>query len=157
MSEQAVPGFGMVEATAVVIRHRNQSYTFRENNASLNVLNDLSDTAYYIRLDGGFFPEGDACDYSGAALVGNDIQGFLLELKGSHEEDAFGQLAKTLNRLNAHPAVSVHFRTAIVVSCGAALMPSVKFQKQQKSFLKQNRIPLRRLKSGSSQKLSGLL
>ena len=157
MAEQVVPGFGVIAADFVVIRQTNQSYTFQENKTSLNVRNDLLSQAYYIRLDGGFFPEGDACDYCGSALVGGDSQGFLLELKGSHEKDAPEQLAKTLKRLNEHPDVSVHFHTTIVVSCGAALMPSEKFQKQQKSFLKQNHIPLKRLKSGSQQKLSVLL
>lgn len=152
-----VPGFGPMEAAIFEIRQAGQSFTCKERRAAVTIINDCENAAYFVRLDHGFFKDGASCDYSGSTTVGNEVQGFLLELKGSHEKDAFRQLENTLERLCANASVTVHYHTAILVPSGASLMPSAQFQKHQRHFLKQRHVRLCRLSNGSRKKISVLL
>ena len=112
-----VYGFGKLLDAIVTIRPTGQSYKCREKRASLTVGNDCDSEIAFVRLDKGFYPEGNACDYSITAQKASPY-GFLLELKGRHMKDAINQLSNTLSRLMTD-ARNVCYRQVCVISSGA--------------------------------------
>ena len=137
-----VSGFGKLPVTIVTIRKPKQSYTCQENQASLNVQNDVSSDIAFVKLDKGYYPEGNACDFSISAQTVQP-KGFLLELKGCHMEEAVEQLRNTLQRLR-NSGVTVLYREAAVVSSGAQKLPTAKWQIAQQQFFKANNVRLTR-------------
>ena len=59
-----VVGFGELDDRIAVLRKPGQSFTCREQRAAVNVQNDADCDIAFVRVDGGYFPEGDSCDYS---------------------------------------------------------------------------------------------
>ena len=129
-----LPGIGKIRNDHVVMRKMGQSYTCREKRASLTIENDSSSEVAFVRLDGGFFPAGDACDYS--VSIRDEQRGFLLELKGRNMRHAIEQLCRTLKKL------SLRYAKAIVVSSGAQKIPTGEWQKSQKLFFSSNGVVL---------------
>ena len=158
MTKLAVPGFGSVDAGFVEMRNPGQSITCHEHKAAITIQNDCLDVAFIVKLDGGFFPNGDSCDYSCSTSISNVDTGFLLELKGRHLSDTIRQLAKTLVALRTR--CSVLYRKAVIVAKGRQMMTAAKFQKQQKTFYRDYHTPLTRISSGAAAQpvlLSGIL
>ena len=91
-----VNGFGKLPTLIVTMRKPGQSYTCHEEQASLNVQNDISADIAFVKLDKGYYPEGNACDYSISSLTECPV-GFLLELKGRDMEHAVEQLGTLFN------------------------------------------------------------
>ena len=137
-----VSGFGKLPVSIVTIRKPGQSYTCQESQASVNVQNDVSCEIVFIKLDKGYYPAGNACDFSISAQTVQP-KGFLLELKGRDMEHAVEQLSITLQRLK-RDGVAVLYREAAVVSSGAQKIPSAKWQIAQQQFLKANEVRLTR-------------
>ena len=137
----SVSGFGDIPETSVVIRPPGQSYTCKEHAASLNIQNDVSVDIAFVHLDGGFFPDGNACDFSISSQA-QPPYGFLLELKGKDIPHAVEQLGQTLERLK-NGGIQVCYRKAAVVSSGFR-MPSGMWQKCQTRFFAAHRVHLRR-------------
>ena len=129
MSTMRVPGLGDVEGCFVESRGNGQSITCAEKRSSLSILNDCPNVAYFVKLDHGYFPQGDACDYC----------------------------ISTLNKLRQIPSVLMHFHTAVFVPSGGSLMPSAEFQKYQQHFRKQTNIRLLRLHNHSNHRLAELV
>lgn len=143
-----VAGFGTLPDSIVVLRAQGQSYTCCEQRASLNVVDDLSADVAFVLLDKGYFPEGDACDYSASDQT-EDPKGFLLELKGRDVKHAVEQLKRTLDKLFQR-GVSVGYRQAAVVSSGASKPPSATWERLQKLFRRQTGVKLVRYQNRSS-------
>ena len=93
-----VSGFGALPVSIVTIRKLGQTYTCQEKQASLKVQNDVQSDIAFVKLDKGYYPEGNACDYSISSQMESPV-GFLLELKGRDMEHAVEQLGNTLQRL----------------------------------------------------------
>jgi hypothetical protein len=137
-----VSGFGKLSASIVTIRKPGRSYTCQEEQASLNVHNDISFDIAFVKLDKGFYLEGNACDFSISFQKKSHV-GFLLELKGRDMEHAVGQLGTTLARLKMD-GVGVQYREASVVASGAKKIPSATWQILQQKFFKANKVRLSR-------------
>ena len=149
-----VYGFGRLQDNIVVVRAPGQSYNCHERRAALTVANDCKANIAFVRLDQGFYSDGNACDYS----ISNQIArpyGFLLELKGRHMVDAINQLAITLARLNAD-AIGVCYHQACVVSSGAQKIPSAEWEKFQQVFQKRHHVRLVRCPNHSRIEFSKL-
>lgn len=149
-----VYGFGQLQDDIVAVRTLEQSYTCREKRAMLTIVNDSREDVAFVRLDGGFYPDGNACDYSISNQMARS-HGFLLELKGRHMNDAIGQLANTLLRLKVD-TVDVCYRQACVVSSGAQKIPSGGWEKVQHAFWKQHHVRLVRYPNHSQIEFSKL-
>ncbi|MBQ7177390.1 MAG: hypothetical protein IJS08_08250 [Victivallales bacterium] len=142
MEKIDVNGFGTLSMSIVTLRKPGQSYTCQEQKASLNVQNDVLSDIAFVKLDKGYYPEGNACDYSISAQTESPV-GFLLELKGRKMEHAVKQLGNTLRRLRCS-GVTVLYREASVVASGAQKIPTAKWQKLQQGFFNANRVRLNR-------------
>lgn len=135
-----VVGFGDLPDEVVVLRSIGQTYTCTEKRAHLTVVADRGALAF-VKLDKGFFPDGNACDYSvseNEGEKGHTANGVLVELKGRHREDAITQFQRTLNQLKTR-AIKVEYMNVAIVSSGAAI-PSAN---RQKLTLKIQRMGLR--------------
>ena len=137
-----VSGFGKLSASIVTIRKPGQSYTCHEEQASLNVKNDVLSDIAFVKLDKGYYPEGNACDYSISSQTESPV-GFLLELKGRDMAHAVEQLGTTLVRLKTD-GVGVQYRKASVVASGAQKIPTAKWQILQQRFIRTYRVRLNR-------------
>ena len=137
-----VSGFGTLSVSIVTIRQPGQSYTCHEQQASLNVQNDISADIAFVKLDKGYYPNGNACDYSISSQTESPV-GFLLELKGRDMAHAVEQLGTTLARLKMD-GVGVQYREASVVASGAQKIPTATWQKLQQRFIKAYRVCLNR-------------
>ena len=137
-----VSGFGTLSLLFVDIRKPGQSYTCHEEHASLNVQNDILHDIAFVKLDKGYYPDGNACDYSISSQTESPV-GFLLELKGRNMEHAVEQLGNTLQRLWSS-GVTVLYREASVVASGAGKIPTAKWQILQQRFIKAYRVRLNR-------------
>ena len=137
-----VSGFGMLPELIVTIRKLGKSFTCQEKQASLNVQNDVTADIAFVKLDKGYYPDGNACDYSISSQTEIPV-GFLLELKGRNMEHAVEQLANTLQRLRSS-GVTVLYREASVVASGAQKIPTAKWQKLQQSFIRAYGVRLNR-------------
>ena len=142
MEEIEVNGFGKISLACLAVRSQGQSFSCGEKRASLTVENDEATDIVFVRLDGGYYPEGNSCDYS-VSSQSNSPQGFLLELKGRHTEHAVTQLGNALKRLKAD-GVGVLYRAALVVSSGGGKIPSGDWQKLQKQFISMYKVLLKR-------------
>lgn len=142
MNGISIAGFGNIPSGAVVLRRSGQSCACKEKRAKLTIENDCSASIVFVRLDGGFYPNGDACDYSVSSQETQPV-GFLLELKGRKMQDAVDQLEKTVGYL-ARDGITVRYRRAVVVSSGAKKIPSTAWLKLQKRFFSCTRILLGR-------------
>ena len=136
-----VSGFGTLAEPIVTIRKTGQSYTCQEEQASLNVQNDVSFDIAFVKLAKGYY-WGNACDFSISYQKESPI-GFLLELKGRDMEHAVEQLGTTLARLKMD-GVGVQYREASIVASGAQKIPTAKWQKLQQRFFNANRVRLNR-------------
>ncbi len=141
MATIEVSGFGKLSASIVTIRKSGQSYTCHEEQAYINVQNDVSFDIAFVKLDKGYY-KGNACDFSISSQTECPI-GFLLELKGRDMEHAVEQLGTTLARLKMD-GVGVQYREASVVASGAKKIPSATWQLYQQKFFKANRVRLNR-------------
>lgn len=141
MATSEVSGFVKRPPSIVTIRTPGQSYTCHEEQASLNVKNDVLSDIAFVKLDKGYY-KGNACDFSISSQMECPV-GLLLELKGRDMEHAVEQLGITLKRLNAD-GVGVHYREASVVASGAQKIPSGTWQLYQQKFFKANRVRLNR-------------
>ena len=137
-----VSGFGKLSASIVTIRKPGQSYTCHEEQASLNVKNDVLSDIAFVKLDKGYYPEGNACDYSISSQTESPV-GFLLELKGRDMAHAVEQLGTTLARLKTD-GVGVQYHEASVVASGAQKIPTAKWQILQQRFIRTYRVRLNR-------------
>ena len=137
-----VSGFGTLSVSIVTIRKPGNSYTCQEKQASLNVQNDVLADIAFVKLDKGYYPDGNACDYSISSQTESPI-GFLLELKGRDMEHAVEQLGNTLQRLK-DSRVTALYQEASVVASGAQKIPTAKWQKLQQQFFSANRVRLNR-------------
>ena len=137
-----VSGLGKLSASIVTMRKPGRSYTCQEEQASLNVQNDVSFDIAFVKLDKGYYPEGNSCDFSISSQTECSI-GFLLELKGRDMEHAVEQLGTTLARLKMD-GVGIQYREASVVASGAKKIPSATWQLYQQKFFKANKIRLSR-------------
>ena len=138
-----VKGFGLLSESIVTIRNPGQSFTCREVHSSLNVQNDVLSDIAFVKLDKGYYPEGNACDFSISIQTKASPNGFLLELKGCGIKHAVEQLNVTLQRLR-NSGVTVQYKKAYVVSSGAQSFPSAQWQKLQQRFIKANKVCLNR-------------
>lgn len=143
-----VAGFGTLSSTYFTIRKPGDSYTCSEGRASLNVVNDERTNLAFVQIDGGYFADGDSCDFSVSQAVENPT-GFLLELKGRHILHGINQLRTTLARLKT-AGVKVRYRKAIIVSSGAGKIPGGDWMKKQKKFHSQTGVLLSKLGSNTS-------
>ena len=150
-----VNGFGMLSVSIVTIRNPGQSYTCQERKASLNVQNDISSDIAFVKMDKGYYPEGNACDYSISAQTESPV-GFLLELKGRNMKHAVEQLGNTLQRLRSS-GVTVLYREASVIASGAQKIPTAEWQKLQQGFLKANRVCLNRYSNNGTVSFSQVI
>lgn len=144
-----IVGLGGVLEDIVVLRQKGQSYTCREKRASLTVENDDESELAVVKLDGGLFPDGDACDYSVSLRYVE--KGFILELKGRDMSHAVDQLGKTLKKL------TFKYAKAVVVSSGAGKIPTGKWQKIQKAFFSRNHVPLGRLSNNGRERFLNVI
>lgn len=142
MSVIDVKGFGMLSTEFVSLRSPGQSFTCSEMHAGVNVTNDAEFDIAFVRLDGGYFDDGNSCDYSVSSNT-DDSSGMLIELKGRHVDHALEQLCATIDRLRKR-MVSVRYKLAAVVSSGGSKMPSADWQKKQKAFLSETGVRLGR-------------
>ena len=141
-------GFGEFDDRIAVLRKPGQSFTCREQRAAVNVQNDADFDIAFVRIDGGYFPEGDSCDYSVSAQTEMPL-GLLIELKGRDVEHAMEQLERTIFRLRER-GVCVRYRLAAVVSSGCAKMPSARWEKAVKLFWSRTGVRLGRFANCSS-------
>lgn len=139
-----IVGLGEVSEDIVVLRQKGQSYTCREQRASLTVENNDESELAFVKLDGGLFPDGDVCDYSVSLRYVQ--KGFILELKGRDMSHAVDQLCKTLKKL------TIKYAKAVVVSSGAGKIPTGEWQKKQKAFFSRNHVPLGRFPNNSRER-----
>lgn len=142
-----VYGFGKLLDAIVTVRPTGLSYKCREKRAALTVGNDCDSEIAFVRLDKGFYPEGNACDYSITAQKASPY-GFLLELKGRHMKDAINQLSNTLSRLKTD-ARNVCYHQVCVISSGAQKIPSADWEKFQQAFLRKHHVRLVRSPNNS--------
>lgn len=143
-----VSGFGELSNDIVYERMHGQSYTCSEKRASLNVVNDLARPVVFVRLDGGYFPNGGSCDFS-ISLQMQPPVGFLLELKGRDMDHAIEQLRCALKKLK-QTEVSVRYQKAYVVSSGASKIPSAGWSIRQRRFLNETGVRLGRYQNNTS-------
>lgn len=137
-----VSGFGTLAVSIVTVRKTGQSYTCKEEQASLNVQNDILSDIAFVKLDKGYYLEGNACDFSISSQTKSPV-GFLLELKGRDMEHAVEQLDIALKRLKTD-GVGIQYREASIVASGAQKIPTAKWQKLQQKFFKANKVCLNR-------------
>lgn len=143
-----VVGFGELDDRIAVLRKPGQSFTRREQRAAVNVQNDADCDIAFVRVDGGYFPEGNSCDYSVSAQTEMPF-GLLIELKGRKVEHAVEQLERTILRLR-DCGVFVSYRLAAVVSSGCSKMPSARWEKAVKLFWARTGVRLGRFANCSS-------
>lgn len=142
----------------LIIRAPKQSNTCQEEKTSLNISNDTTNDMLNIRLDGGLYPRGDACDWLIVGMLRkSEARGGLLELKGRHIEKAIPQLETTIGKLkDSLRGCMPDLRTAMIVSKGGKI-PMSKLQLKQKHFIKKYHIRLTRETNGSTKALSTVL
>ena len=143
-----VVGFGELDDRIAVLRKPGQSFTCREQRAAVNVQNDADCDIAFVRVDGGYFPEGNSCDFSVSTQTEMPF-GLLIELKGRKVEHAMEQLERTILRLRDCGA-SVSYRMAAVVSSGCSKMPSARWEKAVKLFWSRTGVRLGRFANCSS-------
>lgn len=136
-----VAGWGNLVEGVAVIREVSQAYTCKEQRAALTVVNDGHAPIAFVRLDGGFFPEGNACDFAVSSCQA-PFAGFILELKGCHADHAVAQLSTTLQRLKTGRGQFI-CRSAVVVSSGTK-MPGHLWQKLVRTFRSRHGMRLER-------------
>lgn len=133
------------------------SFTCKENRASLHVINDQATPIDFILLDGGVFPNGDCCDWLVAEIPHlPTAKAALIELKGRGVEKAIHQLETTIVKLCTQIASGLKLSQAIIVS-QTGHIPATRYQKAEMHFLRTHDVQLKRRKGhcNSSEILSG--
>jgi len=133
MSLISVTGFPYaLHETIVGFRSPGQSKTCLEKGSKLAVQNDSACDLVFVKLDGGFFRDGNSCDYSVSQQL-ESPRGMLVELKGADAYHAVEQLSCTLGRLSSS-GVTVVYTTATVASRRGNNIPSAEWSKRVKKF-----------------------